>query len=144
MSIFHISESTLSETGEIKPLSTSPEHQGSQGNPSPSPQSSNFQPIMSILGGVATALVLVTVVIIVTMRLRCSGLRHHHTPNGSHDHTWKTDSGCENSTSNGATGDNSVADLQVNSDMTAFLRSQSGKIFYFTGTKKFPTLDFYY
>ena len=48
---------------------------------------------MSILGGVATALVLVTVVIIVTMRLRCSGLRHHYTPNGSHDHTWKTDSG---------------------------------------------------
>ena len=95
---------------------------------------------MSILGGVATALVLVTVVIIVTMRLRCSGLRHHHTPNGSHDHTWKTDSGCENSTSNGATGDNSVADLQVNSDMTAFLRSQSGKIFYFTGVDGFkPT-----
>ena len=38
------------------------------GSPSPEPQSGNFQPIMSILGGVATALVLVTVVIIVTMR----------------------------------------------------------------------------
>ena len=41
----------------------------------------------------AIALVLVTVVIIVTMRLHCNGLRHHHTPKGSHDHTWKTDSG---------------------------------------------------
>ena len=91
---FLFSESTLSEQGELKPLSTSPEHQGSQGSPSPSPQSSNFQPIMSILGGVATALVLVTVVIIVTMRLRCSGLRHNHTPNSSLDHTWKLDSGC--------------------------------------------------
>ena len=128
------SESTLSEQGELKPLSTSPEHQGSQGSPSPSPQSSNFQPIMSILGGVATALVLVTVVIIVTMRLRCSGLRHHHTPNGSHDHTWKTDSGCENSSVGGApSGDNSVSDLQQQHSTTdmGFLRSRSGTVTFF-------------
>ena len=46
---------------------------------------------MSILGGVATAIALVTVVIIVTMRLRCGAIRHQ-TPN-HHDHsTWKTDS----------------------------------------------------
>ena len=121
--IFFFSESTLSEQGELKPLSTSPEHQGSQGSPSPSPQSSNFQPIMSILGGVATALVLVTVVIVVTMRLRCSGLRHHHTPNNSHDHTWKTDSGCENSSNGGAPSDHSVADLQQE---MGFLRTRSG------------------
>lgn len=62
-----IIESTL--RNELKPLSTSPEQQESHlGSPSPEPQSGNFQPIMSILGGVATALVLVTVVIIVTMR----------------------------------------------------------------------------
>ena len=136
LTVFSIlfSESTLSEQGELKPLSTSPEHQGSQGSPSPSPQSSNFQPIMSILGGVATALVLVTVVIIVTMRLRCSGLRHHHTPNGSHDHTWKTDSGCENSSVGGApSGDNSVSDLQQQHSTTdmGFLRSRSGTVTFF-------------
>ena len=63
-----IIESTL--RNELKPLSTSPEQQESHlgRSPSPEPQSGNFQPIMSILGGVATALVLVTVVIIVTMR----------------------------------------------------------------------------
>ena len=128
--LFFISESTLSEQGELKPLSTSPEHQGSKGSPSPSPQSSNFQPIMSILGGVATALVLVTVVIIVTMRLRCSGLRHHHTPNGSHDHTWKTDSGCGENSSTGASGD-SVSDLQQHNTDMGFLRTRSGTAIFF-------------
>ena len=67
---------------------------------------------MSILGGVTTALILVTVVIIVTMRLRCGGRRE--VP--SHDHTWKTDSG----------GDNSSVDLQaVDNHMGVLLRNRS-------------------
>ena len=65
---FCVPESSLSEQGELKPLSTSPEQQESASNGS---NSSQLQPLMSILGGVATALILVTVVIIVTMRLRC-------------------------------------------------------------------------
>ena len=76
---------------------------------------------MSILGGVTTALILVTVVIIVTMRLRCGGSRRE-VP--SHDHTWKTDSG----------GDNSSVDLQaVDNHMGVIMRNRSpGKCFFNT------------
>ena len=103
-------ESTLSEQGELKPLSTSPEQQESAS--SSGSNSSQLQPLMSILGGVTTALILVTVVIIVTMRLRCGGRRE--VP--SHDHTWKTDSG----------GDNSSVDLQaVDNHMGVLLRNRS-------------------
>ncbi len=60
--------------------------------------SDSLQPLMSILGGVATALILVTVVIIVTMRLRCGTGSDRAT--GSGENTWKTDSG-ENSVADG-------------------------------------------
>lgn len=73
---------------------------------------------MSILGGVATALVLVTVVIIVTMRLRCNHLHHNHHLHHHHDandQTWKTSEGgatTENSSS-GSSIDLQQADLEL-------------------------------
>jgi hypothetical protein len=103
----------LGEQGELKPLSTSPEQQGSSISSKPS----NLQPIMSILGGVTTALILVTVVIVVTMRLRCGREQrnNHGGINGSShpDQTWKTDS-----------GENSSADLQA-ATMDGLLQQQS-------------------
>ena len=102
MILIYIAESTLSEQGELKPLSTSPEQQESASSSSKGSNSSQLQPLMSILGGVATALILVSVVIVVTMRLRCGGGRRDLHGSSSHDHTWKTDS-----------GENSSVDLQA-------------------------------
>ena len=89
---------------------------------------------MSILGGVACALVLVTIVIIVTMRIRCNHphsshhghIHHHHgARNGSHDNTWKTDSGCENSSLSGTGG--SAAELHQQADLEIRTSRHPGK-----------------
>ncbi|CAB4068057.1 unnamed protein product [Lepeophtheirus salmonis] len=76
-------ESTLGEQGELKPLSTLPEKQGSF-------ERAWLHPILTIVGGIGSALILVSLVIILALKFRCAMRRN--SPNSSlHEHTWKTD-----------------------------------------------------
>ncbi|XP_071745954.1 nephrin isoform X2 [Lepeophtheirus salmonis] len=81
-------ESTLGEQGELKPLSTLPEKQGSF-------ERAWLHPILTIVGGIGSALILVSLVIILALKFRCAMRRN--SPNSSlHEHTWKTDNSDSN------------------------------------------------
>lgn len=87
-------ESTLTEQGELKPRATLPEKQGAEGI------EQRFQPYLSIVGGIGCGLVLMTLLILITMRLRFrpggAGIAGGSAPSSfqaSQGRTWRTDSG---------------------------------------------------
>lgn len=72
----------MSDQGELKPRATLPEKQGTiltggegGGHFASTLANGSLEPMLSIIGGVTCALLLMTVVIFVTLKLKCA---HHH------------------------------------------------------------------